>query len=412
MSHPNDSSSESPLTFGQRVRRARERRGLTRAVVGGLVGRSAEWVKAIETDRLHMPRLPLLLRMADVLGVDLTAFTGDERLAVATYSKATHMDLPVVKDALTAYHFRSPEESEEPQSADTLLGRVQHGWQLWHAPGDHRSRIATIVPRLLSDLQYAARELEGAERRRVLVGLAETYHLVQLYLSFQPAGELVMLTGDRAMSAAQDADSPRAIAGAAWYMNHVFRDAGEAHEARVDLAMKAAELLRNTDSSHEELARWGLLQLAAALSYAKVGRSGEAWRHWDHASDAAGRLGEGYSHPWLIFGPGMVDAYRLTMHNDLVQSRSAIEVATNIDLAPMPSATRRSFHHVEAARAYSMEGEKLAVVHLLRKAHEESPETVRYNLFARTALPDLVANGPAIVRADAQFLAEELGVPA
>lgn len=68
-----------PRMFGQRVRRVRERRGLTRAVVGGLVGRSAEWVKAVENGRLQMPRLPLLLRLADVLGVqDLAELTGGD----------------------------------------------------------------------------------------------------------------------------------------------------------------------------------------------------------------------------------------------------------------------------------------------------------------------------------------------
>ncbi|MFK4273241.1 helix-turn-helix domain-containing protein, partial [Streptomyces milbemycinicus] len=54
-----------PTTFGQRVRKRRERNGQTRPVVGGLIGRSAEWVKAIETGRLGVPRLPLLLRLAD-----------------------------------------------------------------------------------------------------------------------------------------------------------------------------------------------------------------------------------------------------------------------------------------------------------------------------------------------------------
>lgn len=410
MPQTNDTPTDSPDTFAQRVRRARERSGLTRAVVGGLVGRSAEWVKAIEAGRLHTPRLPLLLRLAEVLGVDVGELTGDERIAAATYSKATHKALPAVKASLTSYSFQP--RDEEPESADALLARVRQAWQLWHGSGDHRSRIATIAPTLLADLQHAARALDGTDRRRALIGLAETYHLIQLYLSFQPAPELVMLTGDRAMTAAQDADSPQAIAGAAWYMNHVFRDAGEAHEARVDLAMKAADLLHAVDDNPEDLARWGLLHLAAALSFAKRGRHGDAWRYWDKANDAARRLGRDYSHPWLIFGPGMVDAYRLTMHNDLVQSSGAIDVATTIDLAPMPSATRRSFHQLEAARAYSMGGEHLAVVHLLKKAHEESPETVRYNLFARSALPDLVETGPAMIRDDARWLAQELGVPA
>lgn len=397
-----------PPTFGKRVRRARERAGLTRAIVGDRVVRSYEWVKAIESDRLQMPRLPLLMRLAGVLGVtDLAELTGDDRVTVSTYKSSAHPALPKVKAALTAYTLEPP--ADEPQTIERLTARLRLAWQLWHGAGDHRSRVADIVPGLLTDLQLASRVLVGADRRRALVALAETYHLAQLYLSFQPAPELVMLTGDRAMLAAQDADSPRAIAVASWYMNHVFRDAGEAHEARVDLAMRAAGLLR-PDAGPEDLARWGLLQLAAALSHAKSGRAGDAWRYWDRADDAARRLGHQYCHPYLIFGQGMVDAYRVTMTTDLMQSASAVEVAGQVDLAQMPSATRRSFHMIESARAYSMQGEAIAVVHLLKKANDISPETARFNLFARSAVTDLVEGGPAMVRDDARGLARDLGV--
>ena len=37
-------------TVGRRIRHYRERAGLSRPVLGGLVGRSAEWVKAVEYD--------------------------------------------------------------------------------------------------------------------------------------------------------------------------------------------------------------------------------------------------------------------------------------------------------------------------------------------------------------------------
>ncbi|CAM5513208.1 hypothetical protein GCM10010329_64880 [Streptomyces spiroverticillatus] len=44
MPDPNDNTTDHtlPLTFGKRVKRARERRGKTRALVGDFVGRSAK----------------------------------------------------------------------------------------------------------------------------------------------------------------------------------------------------------------------------------------------------------------------------------------------------------------------------------------------------------------------------------
>ncbi|WP_435372336.1 helix-turn-helix domain-containing protein [Streptomyces ficellus] len=400
---------DNALTFGQRVRRARERAGLTRPVVAGLVGRSSDWVKGIETGTIGMPRLPMLLHLAHVLGVeDVADLTGEERIASSTYAKTAHVDLPLIRRALNTYHLTR--RDDEPEPAEALAARVRQAWKMWHSPGAHRSAIARLLPDLLLDTQHSARTLEGVERRRALVAQAQTYHLAQLYLSFQPVPDLVVLAGDRAMTVAQDADSPQAIASAAWYMNHVYRDAGEAAEARVELAEEAASLLR-TDDDPEQIARWGLLMLAVALSFAKVGRSGPAWRYWDKADDAARRLGNDYAHEWLMFGRGVVDAYALTMHNDLARPGQALEVAAALDVSAVPSATRRSYHLIEAARAHGMRDEGVAAVHLLRKAWEESPETIQYNLHTRAALPGLVKSGPPMVREDARRLAVEIGVP-
>lgn len=407
---PFDNTSPGDLAFGQRVRNYRRRSGRTRAVLGGMVGRSEGWVKLIETGKLGMPRIPLLLRMADVLGVeDLADLTGIERLSASSYTKAAHDGLPAVRQALTRY--RLGPSIGEPLTASELVQRVAQAWQHWHAGGEHRTRMAVLLPDLLGDLQQAVRELDGRQRRDALAALAETYHLAQLYLSFQPAAELVMLTGDRAMAAAQDADNPHAIASAAWYMNHVFRDAGEQHEARLELAVHAADLL-HPEAGPEDAARWGMLQLAGALSFARVGQKGHAWRFWDRADQTARSLGDHYSHPYLIFGRGMVDAYAITMNIDLAEPSKALDVAASLDVDAMPSATRRSFHRIETARAYSIQGEQVAVVHLLKRAYEDSPETARFNSFTRSAAADLAASNNQVIARDARDLARKLGVPA
>lgn len=397
------------MTFGQRVERARLRSGKTRAYVADVMGHSVEWVKAIEKGRVRMPRLPKLLRLAQVLGVeDITELTGDDRITAATYTKAEHAALPRIRHALTRYQLRPADR--EPEPANVLAARIRQAWKLWHAEGDHRTAIVALLPGLLDDTQHSARLLEGADRRRAQVAAAEAYHLAQLFLSFQPAPDLVYLTGDRAMAAAQDADSPRAIAAAAWYMNHVHRDAGEAAEARVDLAEQAAALIPRSDDP-EHIARRGLLYLAVALSYAKTGQQGDAWRYWDKADAAAKKLGDDYAHPWLIFGQGIVDGYAITMHNDLVQPAKALEVADSLNLRAIPSATRRSYHLIETARAHSLLDEGAAAVSYLQRAFRESPETIQYNLHTRSVLPELAKTGPRMVREDAADLARELGVP-
>jgi tetratricopeptide (TPR) repeat protein len=194
-------------------------------------------------------------------------------------------------------------------------------------------------------------------------------------------------------------------------MNHVHRDAGEAAEARVELAEQAVALIPNAEDP-EHIARRGLLYLAVALSYAKTGQSGDAWRYWDKADEAARRLGDDYAHPWLIFGRGIVDGYAITMHNDLMQPGKALEVADSLDLSTIPSATRRSYHLIETARAHNLLDESAAAVSYLQRAFRESPETIQYNLHTRSVLPELAKSGPRMVREDARTLAQDLGVPA
>jgi transcriptional regulator with XRE-family HTH domain len=395
--------------FAQRLRHFRDRAGMTRAVLGGLVGRSESWVKSVESGRFLMPRLPVLIQLAEVLSIEPAELVGEKGIPTSAYGKATHPALPKITEALTSY----PVDTRDlvPLSAADLTARVAQAWQLWHGAARQRTAVAVVLPDLLRQGRVAARLHDGKERRACLVSLAQVYHICQLYLSFQPAPEMLMLTGDRAMTAALDADDPNAIAGAAWYMNHIFRDAGERDEARIDLATRTCQML-SPDKGGEDLARWGLLQLAIALSHAKSGHEGDALRHWDEASRAACALGSNYSHPWLIFGPGMVDAYAVTIQADLAHSGQATRIADTLNLGSMPSATRRSFHYAEAARAYFGRREHVATVHLLNKAWNESPDTTHFSLFARSAVVELSEHGPSAIRDDAAQLRQRLGLMA
>jgi transcriptional regulator with XRE-family HTH domain len=50
---------------GERIQILRERRGLSRPVLAGLVGMSASWLKSIERSTRLPPRLPLLVKLAE-----------------------------------------------------------------------------------------------------------------------------------------------------------------------------------------------------------------------------------------------------------------------------------------------------------------------------------------------------------
>ncbi|WP_328338745.1 helix-turn-helix transcriptional regulator [Micromonospora sp. NBC_00421] len=394
----------SPAAFGTRLRAHRERAGKTRVVLGGLVGRSAEWVKALETGRLLTPRLPMLLRLAEVLDIsDLADLTGDQSLPVASVTRAGHPDVDQVAAAMK----RTLLPAGDPAPASVLRSLVDQAWRLWHQSTAERTAVAAILPGLLDDSRRSARHLDGADRRAALADLARTYHLAQLYCAHQPYPELVWLAADRAMGAAQDADNPEAVAVAAWYYAHVYRSANQIDAAEQVLTDAAA--LVDGHSSPERTVRWGQLQLGVALGHAKAGRAGRAWRAWDAAEAAARRLGDSYTHPWLIFGPTVMEAYAVTVEADLCRHGEAVRRADSVNYSGLPSRTRRAGHLIDAARAHMLAREEVAGVHLLGRALRESVDTVRHNPYARSAVMELSTRRGTIGE-DARELALSMGM--
>jgi transcriptional regulator with XRE-family HTH domain len=61
---------------GQRMARARRRRGLSQAVLAGLVGRSESWLSQVERGKRGVDSHSVLMRLADVLRVDIEELTG------------------------------------------------------------------------------------------------------------------------------------------------------------------------------------------------------------------------------------------------------------------------------------------------------------------------------------------------
>ncbi|MBQ0906964.1 helix-turn-helix transcriptional regulator [Micromonospora sp. U21] len=393
-----------PTSFGTRLRGHRERAGKTRAVLGGLVGRSAEWVKALESGRLLTPRLPMLLRLAEVLDItNLAELTGDQSLPVASVTRAGH---PAV-DSVAAAMQRTTVAAGEPTPVDVLRGLVDQAWTLWHRSSTERTAVAAVLPTLLDDARRSARRFDGSDRRAAQAELARVYHLAQLYMAHQPYPELVWLAADRAMGAAQDADDPAAIAAAAWYYAHVYRSANQVDAA--EQVLVDADQLVDPEAGAEQYARWAQLQLGRALGHAKAGRDGQAWRAWDAANAAAGRLGAGYAHPWLMFGPAACEAYAVTLETDLCRAGEAVRRADSTNYSALPSRTRRAGHLIEAARAHLLRREEVAAVHLLGRALRESVDTVRHHPYARTAAVEL-SSRPGTVGEDARELALAIGV--
>jgi transcriptional regulator with XRE-family HTH domain len=401
------------VPVGRRIQEFRQRAGMSRPVLSGLLGKSAEWLKAVETGRLQTPRLSMLLRIAQALELpDLADLTGDGlAVPVQVFAGNRHAALTAVQTALTDYRMTT---AATPVNLDHVRLRLRQAWQVRHSSHDHRTQLGSLLPGLIRDAQLAVRSRTGAERRAARLVLAGIYQLTDFYVAYQPAPELVWMVADRALTEAQEADDPYAIASGAWAMVQALRDSGRWEEA-ISLATDAAAQLDShiTDSSPNDW-RGISAALGAEIAYvhARRGRHGTAWEYWERADAVARRLGPTYRHVQTSFSQSVMTAHATTLGVELRRPGEALRAADSFDAGSIPSLARRSRHLIEVARGHHLRDEKAATYALLGAAERTASETIRYNGFARDMLLDLQASPPSGMRDDVRLLCARVGIAA
>lgn len=398
---------ESGLSFGERLKHLRTRRGMTREVLGGLVGKSAEWVKAIESGRLQQPKLDMLVRLAGALRVrDPAELTGDPSLPPRLFTGPGHPALPAVRDAINAI----PWNDVPPEALDRLQARLDAAWRARHASPDHRTVLGAILPSLIRDCQAAVRAYAGDEGRRARAIMAGTYNLSQFFLAYQSA-DLLWRVAERAIAAAQESDDPRAIGGSVWLLAQAHRDSGE-FEAAEQVNRQALELLepRAADGGDDARSIYGALLFEAAYTAARGGERGAAWGYWDKADAVARRLPAGYYDPMTSFSRVIMGAHAVTVAVESREAAEAVRQARRAERLAIPSQPRRGRHLIEVARAHHLADDPAAALGTLDAAYRAAPETIRYNGYAGLIITELATAGPAALRKDARELAGRVGV--
>jgi transcriptional regulator with XRE-family HTH domain len=402
---------------GERIQILRERKGLTRPVLAGLVGMSGSWLKGIERGTRLPPRLPMLVKLAEALAVgDVAVLAGTDMdigdatsVPLASFARIPHDAVPAIREAVRDPLLTIP---SGPVDVAALAARTADAWHLWHNSPHHRTDVGRVLPRLVTDARIAARSAKGARRREANAVLADVYALVQHEVVWASEDELTWTVADRAMTAAQEADQPLALASAAWTLGIVQRGTGDTDGA-LTLAVDAARLLDSRlETGGDELrAMYGALQLHAAITAARAGREGDAWHRWDLARRTAEKLTGHYHHPWTIFGRSNVKIYAVSIAADLSKSAEARNNAERIDPAEIPSRERRGRLSVEIARAYHQRRDYPAALHWLEDAYQTSSDSVRYSPPARQMTADIVDHGGALISRRARALAGSLGLP-
>ncbi|MFE4647763.1 helix-turn-helix domain-containing protein [Streptomyces sp. NPDC056707] len=401
-----------PMAFGQRMQILRTKRGMSRPVVAGLLGMSPSWVKQVERGEIGMPKLPIVLRIAELLRVrDLSDLTGDQSAAVDLFIGPGHSRLPAVRDAVNALTLGG---NREAPSAEHLAARLAKAWTARHQAPNHREVIGELLPGLIRDAQLTVRQADSAaDRRAAQAVLSEVYSLSQFFVAYQPDSALLWRVAERGMVAAQESEDPHAIGVAAWLAAQAHRDSGPSHFDAADaMTMEALGYLERflPDADDRTVAITGALQFEAGYTAARRGENGSAWGWWDKAQATARRLAPGYYHPITSFSQAIMGAHAVTVAVELRAGGESVRQAVAADTTAIPSRPRLARHRIEEARAYQLDGQAETALATLEKAHQAAPETIKYNGYARRIVLEETESKVPARRQRAAALADQLGL--
>lgn len=399
------------MSIGERIAIWRVYRGLTQETCAGLCGKSLSWWKKVEQGVRHVEKLSDLITIAQVLRIkDLADLTGSFEFSLPMDGRRDHPALPAVRQTLVSYGMRH-EEAGEPPSITEMRARNREVWRIWHESPCFYTETGALLPGLINDATTLHRVSDGLDRRNAARALAETYHLARQWLRKVGEYELSWIAADRGMAAAEEADDPYLIAASAWNIVALYNAMGRAEEAQ-SVALDGISLLEPLldDASDDHLSMWGALQLYAAISTARCGDSGLAWRMWDAADQAARRLGPDYCHQWTIFGQTNVGAYAVGIPVELGKAGEAVRAAERLDASQLQSVERRSRYLIDVARGYVGRRDDVAAVHVLMQAENESPEEVAHNLIVHEVVREMLRRDRKTITHELRGLARRVGI--
>jgi transcriptional regulator with XRE-family HTH domain len=377
------------LGRGQRIARARRRRGLSQAALAGLVCRSESWLSQVERGLREVDSHTVLVSLAEVLRVDVTDLTGDDASdpQASRYAAAREMERAMMAyDSLESV-IGAGSGVREPDLArlHLTMDRANRSYQA--ARYDEAGRV---LPGLIRSVETAARTCPDSDAAAVGALRSQVYQTAAMVLSRVGETGLAWTAGDRAVAAAEHADAGLLAAVSAFRLAHVFIKRKHAAQAR-DLVAGAASALQRSagDDDPERLSVLGALHLADALAAASDFDRAAANRSLVAAGQVAERIGTERNDHWTALGPTNVRIHEISASVAFGDADTAVQTGESLDLKHFPAGLggRRSQVSLDLARAYAQQRHDAAAVNILVIAEQTAPQLVRYD----AATHDLLA---------------------
>lgn len=397
---------------GHRVRFWRVRRNLSRKQFADMVGRSTSWLDKIENGERQLVRLPMMELVAEVLAVDVSVLTDDERSGQAS-ACVDAAEVFAIRSALSTYPALRRDGSEPPISVAAVKHQAEYLDMAWLS--SHFTVVAQHLPRLIAAAQHAALTSTDETRVEAHRALVTTYRLASSLLLKFEANDVAWLAADRAMTAGSAVDDTWSMARATRCVARALNSTEQRTHA-IDTLLVMADRMRGEALADPDqlLALYGMLYLAAAVTAASRDDAAVAQAMHDEAMVAARRFEPHFQTHRTFFGVTNTLIHRVSALVRLHEAGKALEFARTInpaDVAALP-AERQANYLLDLTEAHAGVGEYRQAVRSLSRAEQIAPEEVRCRPLAHGLLRQLLGNTRGESAAIVKQMAHRAGVAA
>lgn len=398
--------------IGQRIARQRRRRGLSQVVVAGLVGRSESWLSQVERGRRSIDSHSVLVRLAEVLDLDLQQLTSDDMGEdMAKYEGAAG-----IWEAMLRYETLPGMINTDADDG----GRPRLSWLGHELRRANKSYQATrydeagrLLPGLITAAERACQTRNGDERRAAYTLCSLVYQSAATILNRVGEADLAWTAADRSLSAARLGDRPLLAAVSAYRLGYILICQKRAREAE-DLAVRSRDALAASMRRPSPLllsVQGGLCLVAVTAAAARFDRAAVDG-HLASAREVAARLGSDRNDFWTAFGPTNVQIHEVSAAVAFGDVKLALKRGEPLDVDRLGPGLlgRRAQVALDLARAYAVQRKDAASVNTLLKAERLSPELVRYDSATNELLTELVRREHRASTPELRGLAQRAGV--
>ncbi|MFI0780117.1 helix-turn-helix domain-containing protein [Streptomyces sp. NPDC021212] len=380
--------------IGRRVRRARLRLGMPQADLAAALGKTQGWVSKMENGLIELDRVGLLNLVAAELHVHPNDLIGRPYNSSPAENQWQVSAASILRE-LRRYDL-APVFEGTPRSSGELWGEVTRLHRLRDAAAN--VAILRVLPDLFREARALAEVSSGHEQEEAYAIYAVCCKFTHTAAHALGHPELIAMAGERAAWSARLSGDPVLPAVADWMRVWDMWATADWSDA-VTLSDKALAGIQRDYERGEPLAvrAWGTLQLRAAVSSARGGRTSETEDRIAHARAAADRIGEYtgppvYDRHSLTFSPGNVHIHAISVALELGKHDSALEIdrRTGPELVAVLPNSRRGHHHMDLARAWLWEGNRDKALTELETAERTAPQLIRNHPIARSTLRSIV----------------------